>query len=187
MASSVSICSNALLMLGAQTINDLSDTSDRAKIAANLYPQVRNKILRSHPWNCCIKRVVLSPDVAAPAFGYDYQFTIPSDWVRTISVGEPGVEEDYRVEGRKILADTNVIYLKYLFLNTNEGTWDESLVDVMTIAMAARMAYAITQSASVEQVKQQELSAALREARAVDGQDDPPETLGDFRLITARY
>jgi hypothetical protein len=28
---------------------------------------------------------------------------------------------------------------------------------------------------------------ALKQARAVDGQDDPPETLGDFRLLAARH
>ena len=36
--------------------------------------------------------------------------------------------------------------------------------------------------ATVEQVEQ-----ALKRARAADGQDDPPETLGDFRLLSSRY
>ncbi len=187
MATSVSICSNALLMLGAQSINDLNEDNDRARLANNLYPQLRDELLREHIWNCCIKRTVLAPDAESPQYDYAYQFTLPSDWVRTIAVGDYGYEEDYRTEGRKMLANTNVLKLRYVFANTNEGTWDAALVGVMTKAMVARMAYAITQSASLEQLKAQEFEMALRKARAVDGQDDPPETLGDFRLLSARY
>lgn len=35
--SHVSICSNALLMLGAQPINDFSESNDRARLMSNLY------------------------------------------------------------------------------------------------------------------------------------------------------
>lgn len=187
MATSVSICSNALLMLGAQTINDLNEGTDRARLAANLYPQVRDEMLRSHPWNCAIKRVVLAPDVEMPPFGYTYQFTLPSDWIRTLSVGDYGEEIDFRSEGRRILADTDTLKLRYVFHNTNEATWDAGFVESMQLAMAARMAYAITQSTSLEDLRVREMEMALKRARAADGQDDPPETLGDFRLLSSRY
>lgn len=187
MATRVSICSNALLMLGAQPINDLTEDLDRARLAANLYQSVRDDILRAHPWNCAVKRVVLSPDTAPPAYGYAYQFRLPSDWLRTLSVGDYGAETDYRSEGRMLLANENVLKLRYIFRNEDESSWDAMLVHCMTLAMAARMAYAITQSASLEQVRLQELEMALRRARATDGQDDPPETFGDFRLLNSRH
>jgi hypothetical protein len=57
----------------------------------------------------------------------------------------------------------------------------------MTYAMAARLAYAITQSASQVQVSEQQLAMYMKRARAIDGQDDMPETMGDFPLIAARY
>jgi hypothetical protein len=187
MATSVSICSNALLMLGAQTINDLNEDNDRARLASNLYPQIRDDIIRSHPWNCCVKRVILSPDVTPPEFDYSYQFTLPSDWARTLSVGDYGYEEDYKTENGKILANTNVLKLRYIYNNTNEGSWDDLLVGVMSLAMAAVMAYAISQSASLAQVHAAKLDDAMRKARAIDGQDDPPQTFGDFRLLNSRY
>lgn len=187
MTTSVSICSNALLMLGAQPINDMGEDLDRARIAANLYPSVRDDMLRSHPWNCAVKRVVLSPDTVSPAFGYAYQFRLPSDWLRTLSVGDYGAEIDFRSEGRMLLADDDPLKLRYIFRNENESTWDAMLVQCMTLAMAARMAYAITQSASLESTRLQELQMALKRARAADGQDDLPETFGDFRLLNSRH
>jgi hypothetical protein len=189
MATGVSICSNALLMLGAQTINDFADQEnlDRAKLCANLYPTVRDDMLRAHPWNCCIKRAVLAPDAVAPAFGYSQSFELPADFSRVLEVGTNGCQIDYLVEGRTIQANTTVLELRYVFRNEVENTWDAHLVKLVTLAMAAAMAYPVTQSASMQQTMEQKLETSLRRARAVDGQEDPPQTLGDERLYAARF
>jgi hypothetical protein len=187
MATEVSICSNALLILGAKSINSFDEDNDRARLASNLYPQLRDRLLRAHPWNCCVKRVILSPDAAVPVNDYAYQFTLPSDWLRTLSVGDYGVEDDYVIEGRKILADNSILKLRYVFLNTNPGTWDSQLVDVMITAMCARMAYAITQSTSQEELRSTEFREVFKSAKAIDGQEQPPETFGDERLLASRF
>lgn len=183
-ATAVSICSNALLDLGAQTINALDEASERARLCSNLYETVRDDMLRAHPWNCAIKRVQLAPDAGAPEFGYSHRFTLPGDWLRTLSVENV---TDYAIEGRCILCNAAALNLRYVFRNANESTWDAALVRVMTLAMAARMAYAITQSTSKQQLCMQELEFELRKARAIDGQEEPPETLGDFPLLQSRY
>ena len=187
MATDVSICSNALLKLGAQPINDLSESSDRARLASNLYPSVRDSVLRSHPWNCCIKRVVLSPDTATPVFDFDYQFSLPDDYERTLSVGETGIEATFKIEGLKLLSDDNPCLLRYVARVENPAAWDSMLVTAMELAMAAAMAYAITQSASLRDSMRQELEMHMKRARAVDGQDDTPETMGDTPLINSRF
>lgn len=186
MASQVSICSNALLMLGAKTINSLSDTSDRAVLCLNLYPQVRDSVLRSHNWNCCIARAALAPDADAPLYDYINSFTLPADWLRTICVGQYGYESDFKSEGRKILCDDDVLYLRYI-ARVDESLWHEGLVEAVTLAMAEALAYPITQSASMQQGMAQKYQMAMKRIRAEDGQEDPPETLGDFRLLASRY
>ena len=187
MATGVSICSNALLMLGAQTINDFNEPVDRAKIAANLYPTIRDDLLRSHPWNCTIKRAWLAPDATPPAFGFDNQFELPADFLRVLEVGQSGYQIDYLVEGRSILANATSVELRYVYLNPVENTWDAGLVAMLTLAMAAAMAYPITQSAALQSTMEQKLAMAKKVARAVDGQEDPPQTLGDERLYGARF
>ena len=188
-ATGVSICSNALLMLGAQTINDFQDQQnlDRAKLCANLYPSQRDSILRAHPWNCCIKRIVLAPLAEAPAFGYSAAFELPADCLRVLEVGTGGCQIDYLVEGRTIQADTSVLELRYVFRNEVESSWDTHLVDLMTAAMAAVLAYPITQSTSERDSREGKLAQLLKQARAADGQEDPPQTLGDERLLRSRF
>lgn len=189
MATGVSICSNALLMLGSQTINDFADQDnlDRAKLCANLYPTVRDDLLRSHPWNCCIKRVVLAPDAVAPLFGYSSSFELPADFCRVLEVRSDGQIIDHLVEGRTIQANTTALQLRYVFRNEVENTWDSNLVALATQAMCAALAYPITQSTAKQAGEEQKLELMLRRAKSVDGQEDPPQTLGDERLYSARF
>ena len=188
MATPTSICSNAVLMLGAQSINDLyTDPTDRAALAANLYTEIRDAILRSHPWNCAIARVSLAPSIVTPPFDWNYQFPLPADWLKTLSVGQGGYEVDYSIEGQFVLSNDNPCLLRYIFRNTNESTWDSMLVMAMTLAVKTACAYPITMSQAVADTCQQELANFMKRARAVDGQDTPPVTLGDFRLLNSRF
>lgn len=113
--SSVSVCSNALLMLGAQTINNFTENNDRARLAANLYPGARDALLREHPWSCAVKRVVLSADKDKPEYGFSYRFTLPADYIRVLSVGEANEDVEYLVEQRCILANRSSLKLRYVF------------------------------------------------------------------------
>lgn len=187
-ATSVSICSNALLLLGDQPISALDEDTDRALLASNLYESTRDSVLRSHPWNCAVKRVVLAPDTEAPVSAYyDAQFTLPADWLRTLQVGEDGYEVDYKVESGKILSSGTSLALRYVWRNETESTWDAMLVTAMELAMAEKMAYPITMSASMADLMARKLEMHMKRCRAVDGQDDPPQTLGDFPLLQSRF
>ena len=185
-ASAVSICSNALLILGDAPVASFGEDNDRTRLITNLYEQKRDAVLRAHTWNCAQKRVVLSPDLVAPAFGWSYAFTIPGDWLRTLSIGTEGDRDPYEMEGRKILMDSNICLLRYIFRNDVEATWDTLLVDAMTEVMVATLAYAITKSSTQQAYAQEIVQKFLKGARAVDGQDNPPQTLGDFPLLQNR-
>lgn len=186
MPSAVSICSNALLALGDDPISSFDVDNDRTRLVANLYTSKRDRVLRAHPWNCATKRVILSPDTTSPAFGWKYQFQLPEDWLRTLSVGNDNAQDDYAVEGRKVVMDSNVCRLRYIFRNEVEATWDVLLVDAMTQVMVAALTYPITKSTSKQATEEEIVKQVLKSARAVDGQEVTPETLGDFPLLANR-
>lgn len=187
--SDVSICSNALLMVGDKTINSLTDgTSDRQRLCANLYPLVRDYLLGSHPWNCCRKRVLLNPDTTAPAFDWSFAYTLPADFARMGQIGQDGDGVvDYAIEDGKLLCDQSPLYLRYLYLNQNPAKWSPVMVMACTMMMRTVLAYPITSSTSLEQLLEQVLQPFLKQARAIDSQDTPPETMGDFPLLQSRF
>lgn len=185
MATDVSICSNALLRLGDQPINSLSEENDRARLASNTYPSVRDALLRGHPWNCAIKRVILSPDLTAPAYGWSQRFLLPGDFIRLLSVGEDG-PADYELEDGYILMDESVCYLRYVY-RVSEVKWDALLVEAATESMRRVFALPITTSASAEANAYNIVQAVLKQARAVDAQENPPETFGDEAMYRAGF
>jgi hypothetical protein len=185
--SKVSICSNALLLLGAAPLSSLEEDTDHARLCLNLYPTVRDDILRLHPWNCATKRLILAPLATPPEFDFGYQFQLPGDWLRTIQVGNKRNPLEYRMEGRKILADTNTLPFVYVFQNTEEATWSSNLVHVVELGMAAKMAYAVTSSASMRDSMRDEFARELKAAKGIDGQDDPPEEFGAGMLVESRF
>ena len=188
MATAIGIANAALAILGAQGISSFDEESPVARTMQAIYNMTREEVLRAHAWNCATKTDTLAPDSTAPANTYySTQYTIPSDCLKILQVGEYGYESDYRIEGRKILCDeATSLLLKYAFLNDDETKWDSLLAMTMTYSLAEKLTYIVTGSPPVLQLISDKLKECRREARAVDGQDVPPETFGDFPLIQVR-
>lgn len=186
MTSAVGICSNALLQLGDQPIASLTENTDRARLCNNLWPMVRDAILR-RSWACTRESVMLAPEATAPAFDWGYSFLIPGDAMRVLQVGERGQRPAYEMRGRRILCDQASLPVVYQRRDVDPVQWDGAMVDAACAEMAARLAYPITQSGSMAQLKRAEADKAMRDALAMSGQDNPPEDWADSPFIEARY
>lgn len=186
--SDVQICSNALLMLGQETIASFTEGTERATKAANLWPNSRDAVLRSHPWNCAVKRALLAADIATPAYGFAFQHSLPGDILRVLEVGaEDEAPYTYRIEGKKLLCDDSPIPLRYVWKNEDVTSYDAMLVHALEIYMAAMLAYPVTHSTSLRDALLNDYQAVIRAARSVDGQEEPNPQVGDSPLIAARY
>jgi hypothetical protein len=99
-------------------------------------------------------------------------------------------EENYLLEGNKILADTTTLVLRYI-ADIGENVFDANLVAVMVKRMQMDLAYPITKSASLMESLRQEYHArgvgVLAKAKAADGQEYPSQTYGDSPVIAVRY
>jgi len=198
MASSVSICSAALVGLGKTPISSFGDSGALAQACAILYPDERDSLLRSHPWNCATKRALLAPLSDAPVFGYGAAFPLPSDFLRLLSVGDRWVFDGpfsngyrgYKIEGRNILSAGTSLRLSYIFKNDVEATWDSHLVSLMTQRMKWKLCYLVTASTSLQQQLAEEYERMARQARASDAQEGESETLGGddtYGYLQGRY
>lgn len=183
MASPVSICSNALIMLGDKPIASLTEGSRAAQVAANLYPDAKREFLRGHPWNAAIKRATLSPLSDTPEHGYAHQFQLPADFLRMLEVVDG---QEFKIEGRRVMADTLVLRIKYV-AEVPEDTWDAGMVSAMTMHMAALMALPITESATKAESIAQMAERAVRRAKAIDGMEDTPDSIEDDPLYRSRF
>ena len=186
MSDQVSICNAALSMIGADSIQSLDDSNKNARHCANIYEQTRKSLLRKHVWNCAVKRIQLAPLSVAPAFGLENAFQLPSDFIRVIQCNA----YSYVVENRQILCNESVLQLRYVYDNKDESTWDDLLVEAMSLAMSSKLAKPITGNSTVAEAAFNELRILLKEARAINGQEYPSQTIDpDFSstLLGARF
>ena len=184
--SAVTICSNALLQVGDKPIASLSEATDRALICANLWPQVRDYILRKHPWACARTIVDLAPESSAYSADWDYSFVLPGDCMRVWQVGPKNWRLRFERVGRRILTDASSLFLVYQKRLEDPTLWDADMVDAACAEMASRLAYPITKSASLAELMTGKARAAMAQAQAVNGQDNDVEDWADSPFIDVR-
>jgi hypothetical protein len=186
MASSfVAIANSALTKLGAQIITDLTEDSKEARLCSARIYEVRDIVLRMHPWNFATKRVILAPVTENPAFGYNFQFNLPDDWLRTLQVYPES--EDYKMEGGKILANVDTIELVYTYRVANPALIDSLCAEVIACYLAYDISYALIQTGQVQEQLYSLYQEKLRQAKSIDAKEDPARELEANLFLESRY
>ena len=185
MTSIVQICNIALSNIGEQRISALSDNTERARLCNLRFEDCRDAVLRSYPWKCAVARVALASSTTAPAWGYTYQYLLPSDCLRVLDIEE--VTEDYQIEGRFIVTDATAVKLKYIQRIEDPNQFDALLVQAIAMKLASELAEAITGRADLRDRMLSKYLQVISEARGVDATErSMPELLTSDLFITSR-
>ena len=166
MASTVDICNGALNQLGATTILSLTEDSKNARLCNSRFTQVRDGVFRSHPWNCLQKRIELAQDTTTPAWGFKYAYTLPADCLRLLRILD--YDSNYKVEGRKILSNTETMKILYVSRVTDPNEYDELLRETLSSSLAADIAFAVTSNNTTATNMYNLFQDKLKDARFVD-------------------
>ena len=75
----VSICSDALILLGAKPISSFNDGTDEANSCDRLYSDIRDTTLTMYPWSFAYKKVKLARLVTTPTAEWKYEYQLPGD------------------------------------------------------------------------------------------------------------
>ena len=191
MASVVDMCNSALNLLGASTISALTDDSKNARLCNQRYEPVRNRVFRSHAWNCLHKRVQLAQNSTAPVVEYSNAYALPSDCLRVLKVHNGTTDSiasaiDYKLEGKNIVTDEGTIFLIYIALDTDPNNYDTYLQESISHQLAADLAYAITNNATLAEKYMTRADERLREARFVDATENSLGTVESSEFTDAR-
>ncbi len=201
MTSTVDIANYALNMIGASNISSFDENSKAGRLVNQRYANARDAVFRSHPWNCLIRRAELAQETTAPAFGYTYQYPLPTDpyclRVLEFSNGSLSYPQDnmfsnrggpvFVVEGRKLLTDEGTVRIKYVARVTDPNEYDASLIETIAARLAMEIAYAITGSTTVVQLVSAMYDEKIREARFVDATEGAPQKLEASDFIESRF
>lgn len=123
--------------------------------------------------------------ILAPLFGWDYQYSLPSNCMRVNKInGLEGNEEDsipYEVEAGVLMCDDTELDLSYVYQHTTYATWPQEFINAFAALLASYIApeLAVSSSKGLELRKTYEgmiaPQAKKRDARQGKGRALRPE------------
>ena len=182
MPAETDIVNVALRKIGGTAITALDDGSTNANIAQDLYDEIRDSLLRSHPWNFATKRASLAKLTTAPTFEFDNAFAMPADWLRTVSVhdNDAGLgalwhRAEVVADTRVILANAEQVYMRYVYQVTDPNLMTADFRMTLEAALARDLALPVASSNTLYQAFDDQLRIVLSKAKSVDAQGSSPE------------
>jgi len=103
------------------------------------------------------KRVELNLTGSTPAFGFEYEYDLPIDYLLAL---EEKNNYAFEREGDVILSDESTISLLYIYDNDDPATYSGAFIEAFYIKLALAGAYEITGSANKEASLGSELGIA---------------------------
>lgn len=168
-SSDTEIANIALTHLGVDLITSLDDSVQGAILTKSNLPSVKDSVLRAYFWNCAKKTAALAPLSGAPDdTNWSYQFQLPPDCLRVRNIQK---DEEYVLEGRKLLCKTNDILLQYTYRITDVAEYDALLAQAIAAYLAYIVAMPLTSSASLKGEVWEVYKLMIREARSIDAQE----------------
>lgn len=191
MASETSIINRALTKLGVATITVRTEDSPQARLANITFDEARDDLMRDHPWNWAVKRTSLAASATAPTWNFTYAYIPPVDMLRLWEVDNPSGYE-YRIEsttdGPVIVTDLGApLKIAYIAKITDPNQMDEKFREALSARLAMEWAEPLTAVSTITDKMELWYMKALRDAKAVDGQEESPRQFNVDTWITSRY
>ena len=205
--TNITICNQALNLLGADTISSFTDTAnDASTVCNNIYETVKKQVLSLYPWSFAQVKVKLTKSTVTPTHEWDYQFNLPATSVsgtpfQVYNSGSTRVlpiqnwELLYGASGPVISTNEENIWIDYISSEITEGLMPSYFVQLLVYMMAWHLAEPVTdQITKADYWRTVALGTApengrggyFRQAMNVDGRGKPNYAIVDFPLTDVR-
>jgi hypothetical protein len=196
----VSICSDALLLIGAKAISSFNDGTDESSVCDRLYPDIRDSTLVMYPWSFGMKKVQLAQLITTPNSVWKYEYQLPGDKLanpravyNSANSGSP-VQKDWEIQGDKLLTNLTSVFIDYQF-SVPEYAMPQYFVQLLKYMVAWHIAETVTeqqdkatkwQRVATGDVSENGRGGFFRTAAQIDGQNNPVRVIEDYSLIAVR-
>jgi len=184
MASKVEMCNTGLILVGADPINAITDSTREGKVCAAVYDRTRNTLLAEHPWRFAHNQVALARLVDTPEFDseYKYAFQLPPGFGRVTKI-ENGIPFD--ILGDKLLCNATSVSIEYSFV-PDETKFPEWFARFLELRLARLFTIGLTDDEAKEsKIEKQEREAGVQ-ARNINSQSVINKSVDSATLVDVR-
>lgn len=180
----IDICSQALVMIGAEPISSFSDGTTESIVATTLYEATVQDTLGNYPWRFATAQAVLTRLAAEPETEWDAAYQLPSNIlsIETVMINDNAIDFD-RFEDRIFCnaTETDEVILEATY-RVDEQFWPPYYINYLRLRLASLFAHSVaaqTDTASMIDRK------AMREGAIARNQDARSRTAP--RFLTDRF
>lgn len=188
---SIVIFNMALDLLKEEPILGPTDSRSAVKWMNRNYALTRDALLRQHPWNCALSRASLAAMSDVPAFGWSYQYQVPSDCLRVLPLADLGKQNGrstpFAYERRRILTNVSAPLLLRYIGQIEEPEMDAMFKQALAATLAGKAGNFITGKASYANQCVQMAKEATMAAQMVDALEGTPEESDTDDWAAARF
>jgi hypothetical protein len=143
----------ALGHLQERRIASLAEPREPRRVLDDFWPSVSSYCLERKIWNFMLRAIQIDASSSVtPGFGFNFAFTVPSDWIRTLKVStEPQLDpplNDYKEETGYWFANVTPLFISYSssdpLYGLNLGKWPATFEDYVALRLAGQACGRIT-------------------------------------------
>jgi len=186
--SALDVASNALFLMGADSISSFTDSTSEAKVANALYEDIVQASFASHRWRFATRQVTLTRLDAEPTGRFDAQYHIPSSCITAIAVTVNDIPIKYDIYQNKLLCNevsTSTLVLDFVE-RSPESDWPSYFTTAVEFSLAGTFAITLARDAQLAQLMEQKANLLFTKARQIDSQQQTTRKLNTSRFITQR-
>ena len=145
--TAITLCSKALIKIGAKSITSFQEDTAESEVANQLFEPTLQNLLASCPWRFALTQKTLARLTDKPISDYQYAFQLPNDCVRVLSAGQnvKSAGLNYKIVGQRLYTNAESVVLNYI-RRPEENTFPAFFVDALIGKLAAEFCLPLTES-----------------------------------------
>jgi hypothetical protein len=199
--TSLSICSDALILLGAAPISSFTEGSDGAQACDRLYPDLRDNIIANYMWSWSVQKVQLSRLSTNPLDEWKYAYQLPGDMLSGVialfpsnGTNQSSAKYGWDIYGDQLFTNFETVFIDYQS-TVSEAKMPVYFVRLLRTALAAELGFVITdqlaksdyfRSLAFGSPADANRGGLMREAINIDSRGKLPQVIEDYSLINVR-
>jgi len=197
----LSICSDALILLGAAPLSSFTEGTDAAQACDRLYPDLRDSLLSRYPFSWSYIKVQLGRLSTTPINEFKYSYGLPGNMLsgvqavfETSSTNQQPINDGWEIYGQELYTNLESVYIDYQE-SVDESKMPHYFVQLLRTSLASELAITITdQSTKADYFRtlafgtpgENGRGGLFREAVNIDSRGRLPQIIEDYALIAVR-
>ena len=172
MLTKIDLCSMALLKIGEQPIQSLTDDSAPAKLARTLFDTVMDSVISAHPWRFATQTMDLTKNTNG-------DFLVPANVLRVLKTSG-------RINGNRILCNGDTTTITAV-VKTAPELYPGYFVSLAATRLAMEFCIPLMGDQTVFRMLVALYESQLQTAKFIDSTTSVNDSVTDFSLVNSRF